>query len=42
MALEQSDTTLTEFEEEFWSVTIEVVRVYSEYDITFVFKYGME
>lgn len=33
---------LTEFEEEFWNATIEEVKVYSEHEITFVFKDGME
>jgi site-specific DNA recombinase len=42
LAREQSDTLLTEFEEEFWNATIEEVRVYSEHQITFIFKDGIE
>lgn len=42
LTLEESDTILTEFEEGFWNATIEEVKVHSEYDITFIFKDGME
>lgn len=42
LELDQSDTLLTEFEEEFWNATVEEVKVHSEHEITFVFKDGME
>lgn len=42
MALEESDKLLIEFEEKFWNATIDVVKVYSEHEIAFIFKDGME
>lgn len=40
--LEKSNRILTEFDEEFWNVAIEVVKVNSEKEIIFEFKDGME
>jgi site-specific DNA recombinase len=40
--LEQSDTLLTEFDEELWNAVIEAVMVYQEQKICFIFKDGRE
>lgn len=40
--LEHREGLVAEFDEELWNVTIEKVVVHSEYEITFVFKDGME
>lgn len=42
LTLEESNTILIEFEEEFWNAIIEEVRVHAEHDITFIFKDGIE
>jgi hypothetical protein len=40
--LEQREGLITKFEEEIWNAIIEVVKVHSEDEITFIFKDGME
>jgi hypothetical protein len=40
--LEKNTAILSEFDEELWNAVIEIVRVNSEKDITFVFKDGFE
>lgn len=40
--LEKSYIILTEFDDELWNAVIEIVKVNSEKDITFVFKDGFE
>lgn len=40
--LEKSPTILTEFDDGFWNAVIEVVKVNSERNITFVFKDGLK
>lgn len=42
LTLGESDTILTEFEDEFWNAILEEVKVYSEHEIIFIFKDGME
>jgi site-specific DNA recombinase len=39
--LEQSNTILSEFDEELWNATVDLVTVHSEHEITFLFKDGM-
>ncbi len=40
--LENSDTLLTEFDEELWNSTLDVVTIHSEHEIAFTFKDGMK
>ncbi|WPC40240.1 hypothetical protein [Clostridium sp. JS66] len=40
--LENSPIILTEFDGELWNAVVEIVKVNSEEDVTFVFKDGFE
>jgi site-specific DNA recombinase len=40
--LEQKETLLTEFDEELWNSTVDMVTINSEHEIAFIFKDGME
>ena len=40
--IEQRDKLMDEFDEGLWIATVDTVTVYSEHDITFTFKDGLE